>query len=161
MAYGDLGTANSGSPPTCRVTNSLTQLIPHITVTALTWDTNAVDPTGMHSTSVNTSRITIASPGMYVVTAAVEFVTGTDWTIVDLLLKVNGTTYIAKADIGTLTVADDGPNLNASTLWKFAANDYVEAYVYHRNGAVAARNVLANTVNTPVSFAVMWMGRGA
>lgn len=49
----------------CRVYNSGVFSLPNNTNTAITFDSEDYDPRGMHSTSVNTSRINIAVDGRY------------------------------------------------------------------------------------------------
>lgn len=51
--------------PACRAYRSTNQTIASLTDTALTFDANAYDNGSLHSTSSNTSRITIAVAGLY------------------------------------------------------------------------------------------------
>src|SRR5690349_10471036 len=56
--------------PSVKVTHSADQAVATTTFTGLSWDTEAVDNAGMHSTSANSSRLTFAhSTGLYLVGA--------------------------------------------------------------------------------------------
>jgi hypothetical protein len=52
-------------PPLCEVEQSVAQSIGNNSFTALTFTTEIVDNSGMHSTSSNTERITAVYPGWY------------------------------------------------------------------------------------------------
>ena len=49
----------------CSLSNSTDQVITTATITPITYDTEIADLSGMHSTSLNTSRITITKAGVY------------------------------------------------------------------------------------------------
>lgn len=155
MAYGAAGTVITGSPPTCRVWRSSAQSITQAVLTPVTFDTNRFDPTGMHSTVTNTSRITFTSPGVYLVGGNLEWAAGS--TSFRLLgIRLNGTTVIDQIihDPDTTGV---GTQQNVSTIYKFAANDYVEL-ICQQNSA-GALNVSSLSDYSP-SFYAMWMGLG-
>lgn len=58
--------------PSCGLSNSANQSIPNNTATTLTFDTES-DNDGLHSTSSNTGRITIQTPGVYQFSGLVSF----------------------------------------------------------------------------------------
>lgn len=146
------------NPPSCRVYHNAAQSIPHITVTALTFNTERFDTDTMHDTVTNNSRITIKTAGLYEVSFMLTMATNTDWTLIATQIRLNGATPIAKNQIGTLTVNDDASQ-TLTTLYKFAVNDYVEGCVYHRNAAAAARNTLVQGNSSP-EMAAVWVGLG-
>lgn len=53
------------APPRCEAYQSVSQNCTTGTVTTLTFTSETVDTDGIHSTSVNTSRMTIVTPGRY------------------------------------------------------------------------------------------------
>jgi hypothetical protein len=84
----------------------------------------------MHSTSVDTSRITFTTSGPYIVTANMGFAanaTGFRW----LKLRVNNS-----FDIGFVCQAaftGDTNVLSVTGQWNFSIGDYVEAVVYQNS----------------------------
>lgn len=72
VVQGPLSVGSSGSIalpriPTCKVTHSAVQEIPNNSFTGLSWDTNLINSTAMHSTSANSSRIVLTSSGLWVI----------------------------------------------------------------------------------------------
>lgn len=53
------------APPILKLVQTVAQSIPNAAATAATFSTEIVDSSGMHSTSVNTSRATAVYPGWY------------------------------------------------------------------------------------------------
>lgn len=140
------------SPPGCRVYHSTTQSISSGSDTAVAFDSEYFDNDTMHSTSSNTSRVTITTAGHYLLTAKIgwgAFNNG-DYTA---KLVVNGSTTIA---IDTRTVPASAA-LPARTClaanYKLAAADYVEVVVNQTSGV----GVLVSA--TP-EFGAAWLGPG-
>lgn len=121
-------------PPRCRLTKSTTQSIANNTTTSVTFDTEAFDDGGMHSTTTNTSRVTIPTggDGTYLVGAHVEFAANATGHRT-LLITVNGTstqTTVRENSVsGTLET-----RLACSSLVQLVAGDYVEARVVQTSG---------------------------
>ena len=79
----DLSIANFGTPvinnfaslraDTCGLYRTAAQSIPDTTLTAVLWDGENWDPSGMHSLASNTDRINILRSGIYLITATVRF----------------------------------------------------------------------------------------
>lgn len=121
-------------PPRCRLTKSATQSIPNTTTTAITFDVEDFDDGGMHSTTTNTSRITVPTggAGTYLVGAHVEFAQNATG-VRTLLITVNGTAT-------QTTVRDNSPSgssatrLACSSLVALVAGDYVEVLVVQTSG---------------------------
>lgn len=160
MAYGAAGTTVTGSPPGCRVFNSAAILVANATDTVLTFDTQRFDTDTMHSTSVNTSRITFNTPGVYLLSFTGQFVAATDYTQANSYFRLNGTTPIGLGgEIGTLTLNTAGAFVAATTIYKFAAADYAEVLVRQTNTLPASRNI-QNLANYSFEFSAMWLGLG-
>ena len=150
--------ASGGSKPMCRVYNNADQNVATATFTALTFNSERYDVGGMHSTTTNTSRITIPSGGggIYHVGAAIRFASSTAGTTRLLRLYLNGTTYIT--GIETSYVGGTGDTqLSTSCDYKFAAGDYIEAVVFQNTGGILA--VLTASAYSP-EFWCHWVGLG-
>lgn len=141
----------SATPDAARVYKATGQSIPNITVTALTFDTERFDDGGLHSTVSNTSRLTAAKAGVYVISAAVGFVEAGAGGLV-LILRVNGTTSIA-LDQGVAAT-----DTTISTIYKLNAGDYVEVLAFHNSGA--AKTTKSNNTDKPQEFAMAYVGEG-
>lgn len=131
--------AASVARDTAKVTNSAAQAITTGTFTILTFDTETWDTASMHSTSSNTSRITVPRAGKWRATAVVGWATDGSGNRISYF-KINGTTR----HIGYL-----GPGIAVNDLYysysnefDLAANDYVEVEVLH-NSVTSPLNVQA------------------
>lgn len=128
----------------CRVYNNATQSLTTATLTALTFNSERVDVGGMHSTSVNTSRITVPTGegGWYDFGGNVEFaanVTGDRRAY----LRVNGTTYVAVAATPAL-VGGSTSFLNVTCKYQLAAGDYIELVAFQNSGGALNSAVSGN-----------------
>ncbi len=130
------GTIISGGPITARVYNSSNISIPDITSTVLTFNSERWDANNLHSTGSLTSRITLDAARTCTVTASVAF-GATGGTLRDVWLQVNGGTIIAATSVPINTSS----YATVSTVYKFAAADYVEVAAYQNSGG--AINVVA------------------
>jgi hypothetical protein len=133
----------------CRVYNSAA--ISHTTsgtFQALTFDSERFDPSGMHSTSSNTSRITVPRAGKYLIGATIRFALSATGAR-QVRLRVNGATTIAQCN----TAAYSGLEmvLNISTVYQLAANDYVEVLAWQDTGG--ALNLQASAEESPEFWA--------
>lgn len=150
----------SGNPkPMCRVYNSTDQNVATSTFTALTFDSERYDVGGMHSTSANTSRITIPTGGggVYHIGASIRFAySATAGSVRLLRLRLNGTTYLNGLEIVPVGSSGD-TQLNVSCDYKLAAGDYVEAIAFHTVGSIIA--VLTASAYSP-EFWCHWVGVG-
>ena len=99
------------------------------------WDTDE-----MHSTTVNTGRITCKTPGKYLCVFACEF-GATATKIFQLMITLNaGRTIIASNHCEPYTTAGSTFPNQVVTIIDLIANDYIEACVYHNVGANAQVN---------------------
>lgn len=111
----------------------------NISFSATRWDTDTMWSSG------SPTRLTVHTAGKYLATAGVEFAGSSAGTSRQLQLRVNAATIIAMSShgpIGTATI-----NMNASAVWDFAINDYVEVIAYQDSGA--AINVLTDAAFSP------------
>lgn len=120
-------------PPACSIYNSAAQSVANNTATVLTANSERYDNDSMHSTSSNTSRITIQTAGRYLLVSTVLFDADADGFRRVSILH-NGTT-----SYGGISGVNDGSNigvrLTAVRSLVLAAGDYVEATCLHTAGA--------------------------
>lgn len=134
--------------PQARVYNSVNIGIPDSTGTALTFDSERYDNGDLHSTSVNTSRLTAPVTGLYSMGASIEW--GINAVgIRQLLLRRNAGAFI----VADLRAAVSAIQQSVHTEYRLAAGDYVEVVVVQTSGG--ALNVLAD----PAFSAEFWMHR--
>jgi hypothetical protein len=140
---GTLGTANGGTGGTlpvanggtgtaavnaCRVFHSVDQNVSSGSATELLFNSEVFDTAGMHSTSLNTSRITIVTAGTYVVIGHFQIRATTpgasEWAAT---IRLNGNANVARQAITYDAVAGDRTiELNVSTILDLAAGEYLE-----------------------------------
>lgn len=145
------------NPPACRVLNSvdITGIVTN-TQTRLTFDTELYDTDTMHSTSVNTGRITFNTAGLYAVGSSVTFGVSATGDRTLSLLKA-GTTIVAEADIAPNPTGGRGTGVVVATIYKFAAAEWVEVWATQNSGGNLS--VLKLGEFTPIFWAT-WMGFG-
>lgn len=120
-------------PPSCSVYNSAAQTVTNNTATDLTADSETYDNDSMHSTSSNTARITIQTPGRYLLIATVRFAADVDGYRT-VFFRDSGATDL----VGQLVFGNSASGVTALTAVRsqvFSAADYVTARVQHTAGA--------------------------
>lgn len=139
---------SAGNDAYCYIRSSSDQAIANTTVTALTFGSEVEDLLGMHSTSVNTSRITIPTGygGMWMLTVVAIWAGGG-----------TGSRQFGFMTNGAIQAGRSIPALanghrSALTLGPFrlAAGDYVEAYGYQDSGGSV--NVIGSSSGVPTDF---------
>lgn len=146
--------------PACRVYRSSSQSINSGALTAITFDTERYDTDTMHSTSVNTNRVTFNTAGLYDVGANISWQADTDYTRRIAYLQVNAAAIIARrSDESPAHALANAEDWNLNTTWKMAAGDYIELIVYQTNTSNNADNIVASSAYSPEIWAT-WTGRG-
>lgn len=115
-------------PPTCSVSGSSTQNVENDEPTVLTAATENFDNDSMHSTSSNTSRVTIQTPGRYLFLATVRFDNNSNPGIRRVSLLVNGTTTIGGMQVAGVT--NQPVRIQATRSFVLDEGEYVEALAY-------------------------------
>jgi hypothetical protein len=117
----------------CSVYKSANQSISTATSTAITFDTELKDTDGFHSTSSNTSRMTIPSgkAGFYLVTGQVNYASNASGVRAGELRK-NGS-FVTYAYISAPTNGDWTSGC-VSHIIELAVADYVELFAYQTSG---------------------------
>lgn len=147
------------NPPACRVYHDTTQSVADSTLTALVFNSERFDATGMHSTSALTGRITFNDAGLYMVTLCFGVAAAADYLSLGAHIRLNGGSFIASSFLGTQTDANDNYYVTVTTVYKFAVADYIETLCWQNNTANAARNVVSVGNRSP-EFAAAWIGLG-
>lgn len=142
----------SGTPAFvgAKVYNSGTQSISASNLTALTFDSEEWDTSGFHSTSVNTSRMTIPSgkDGKYLVVAGTR-VPGAGWSIG---IAVNGT----RVRNQTNTVGNGADSdIQTTAIVNVVATDYIEALVNDPTGGNVGH---ASAATAQSHLDIVWLG---
>ncbi len=122
------GTGSGGEGAS--VTKGSAQSIADTTLTAITFDTEEFDTDDLHSTSVNTERITIPATGVYLVTAGVQWASGTTGFRY-MNIELNGTTNLAEDRRNG--VSGQETEQTVSRIYSFTAGDYVVLNVYQNS----------------------------
>lgn len=147
------------NPPTCRVYNTSAISLATGSYTTLTFNSERWDPTSMHSTVSNPSRITISTAGVYIIEGHVQFDTNTTSERI-LEFLVNGTNEIAFQRLASNGTG--GSSIySLVTVWKFAAADYVELRAYQATGGAQNTGTSNSSTNAGgLDFGATWIGLG-
>ena len=117
---------------------SATLSVPNITFTAITFAQENFDTDAYHSTSSNTSRLTIPAGkgGYYQVNGSVRWDNNTTGDR-SLYIYKNGSEYVRSI----LTPSAQYPTQNVIAIMSLVATDYVELFVYHASGGTRTAEV--------------------
>lgn len=132
-------------PSVCVVTNSTTQSISHNLTTNLTFNTETLDPAGLHSTSADTDQIVIKCAGLYEVVANVEmaaFAAGTTNTVfgrIDILKNSTALKFCTSP-----MLVNQPTQMSLTTIETFGHGDVIRLQAYQNTGS--ALNVSGGTV---------------
>jgi len=144
------------NPPACRVYHNTTQSATSAVALTLAMNSERYDTDNMHDLVTNNSRITMNTAGLYLVTAHAAFAANATGQR-DLYLQVNASTYIAMAT--TPSIGAGGETfLSVSSVFKFAATDYVIARVFQNSGG--ALNVNGTSLAYGCEMSATWVGSG-
>lgn len=122
--------------------------------TLMTWNTEDFDTDGFHSTSSNTSRMTIPSGkgGKYLITAFIGWeYSGNSTGMRAAYIYKNGSIHKYSMQIAA---ASGGIYFTLSQVMNLVATDYVEIKVYQSSGTT----LLAGGGNDSSSFAITYLG---
>lgn len=122
----------------CILRKSADQNISNGSITAVTWDTETADTNSYHSTSSNTSRITIPTNGKYLLTYTLALAANATAQRYAWIGK-NGNTsdrfngyHLANASGG------DKSAWGSHTVESCTAGDYYEVYIFQNSGGTLA-----------------------
>lgn len=118
------------NPPACRVFSSANQNILTATDTTITFDSERFDTDTMWVVGSPT-RITCNTAGVYIVTFCMTWSANASGDR-KIRVRLNGSTLIVSDERSS--GQNDPFDHSTSTLYKFAAGDYIEAYVGQNSG---------------------------
>lgn len=136
-----------------RVFNTLAISIADATATAVTFDSERFDTSDFHSTVSNTSRLTIPVAGVCHVSGHLQWAANATGTR-RAAIRLSGSTLLAeqRTDNSGASVVT---GISVSTLYRFAATDYLELLAEQNSGGALNVNTAGNT--SP-EFAVYCLG---
>lgn len=126
------------SVPSARVYNSAAISAAHNATVMLTFNSERWDSDNIHSTSLNTSRLTCVTPGLYTGLGQVA-IAASATGVRQVFVRINSGTLIAN-DVRSASSAF-ATELAVPFIWRLAAGDYIELGVFQNSGA--ARDVTA------------------
>lgn len=129
---------DSPTQPRCVAFNNGTQSINDSTITIATMDSEDIDVGGLHSTSVNTSRLTIPTggDGLYLITARSQFAANATGARQFRIVKnSSGSPSIINLYEGTATV---DRTMQAQLMENAVAGDFYEIHVFQSSGGALA-----------------------
>ena len=132
-------------PDGCRVYNSANLTIHNNTDTPLTFNSERYDNGGLHSTSVNTSRLTAVKTGTYLITGHVEWSSSSPSIGArEIKIYLNHATVIADEQIAAITTSLVVTTQSIATLYHLTATNYVELVVSHNQGVSLVIDAVPN-----------------
>lgn len=138
----------------CRVYNNANiSIATSGTPQALTFNSERFDVFGLHSTSLNTGRLTAVRSGVYSIFGSIEYAANTTGQRF-VFIMANGTTDIAAVSQNA-TAGGYSSFLSISTNYYLSANEYVELVALQNSGG--ALNVLYTSSRSP-EFGMMYVG---
>ena len=143
----------------CSLYKTANQTISHDTITQVTFDAEAYDTDGFHSTSTNTSRITIPTGkgGKYLFTFQTQWdLNGTgDRSIYYYKNGANGTAMVRYSIVSGSYYTIQ----NASIVLDLVAGDYIEMYVLQSSGGNLNIQYDTNTAQSSrIRFSASYLG---
>ena len=134
-----------------RVYNNANISVPDSTWTALNFNSEVFDTDGMHSSVTNTDRLTVVTPGTYLIGGQLAFAAnGAGIRGIEIFL--NGATVIG--EVNDIPVGTGNWRMAiAPTLYQLIAGDYLQLRAYQTSGGDLYVNYYA--AYSPVFWAVM------
>jgi hypothetical protein len=120
----------------CSLYSSVSVSIPNSTWTAVNFNSESLDTNAYHSTSSNTSRITIPAgkAGKYIIFGKAQFQkNGTGRRLAKLRINGTGTSY-SEGEAPPSNNQDTSITLTCINFASLSVNDYLELYVYQESG---------------------------
>lgn len=146
-----IATPYSGiGPPICILTDVGVQSIPTATYTALAWDTEFVDASGLHSTASTTENIYVKKSGWYTISAQVLFDTNATG-VRNIRLKKNGSVLDRSSTVFPAVTGNATSMITIVNAY-LESGDYVSVEVQQNSGGDL--DVKLNESN----FNLIWIG---
>lgn len=127
------------------------QVLTAVTTAAILFNSERFDTDGYHSTSSNTSRMTVPVAGYYLISGSLGFPTASGVNL-QLFIRLNGTTNLNMQSFPGDATYNRYISLN--TTYQLAAGDYVEMCAQASSGLT----LLAASGNNQPEFAIALLG---
>jgi hypothetical protein len=137
-------------PPSVKLERTTGQVVYDASAAIIVWDSEVWDTDGMHDNATNQDRITINTPGIYLVIGAVRYNAGISDDS-SVTIWQNGSTFIVRDEGGPANTAG---GRTVSALVNMNANDYLHLQVYQNNSANTSRTTTSGTF-----FSAAWIGQ--
>jgi len=108
---------------------------------AIPFDSETYDDSNWHSTSVNTSRVTVDRYGKYTICGSATFSNSSATGVRSLFIRINGTIIIAASKLAGATAFS--PGVNVAGTYKLSAGDYIELVAAQTSGG--ALDIISGT----------------
>lgn len=143
------------NPPRCMAYQINPQTVAQSTWTGIILDGESYDTDGMHSTSASPTRITIQTPGNYLIYGNVNFGTLPSGFQANVQIRVNGGAF--ETDTDTEPTSASGSNQMTSDITSkvLRAGDYVEIFAWSNN--TGGFTTVASTGGWRSSLNVRWV----
>lgn len=150
-----LGGLNTQRVPFCRIYQGSTVTTSSNTLQVLNFDTETIDNDGMHSTSVNSSRITCITAGVYNIFGHVEWAPNSSG-IRQVAIKLNGGSNAIVREQRVAGAISGVMAQTIQTVYALVAGDYVTLEILQ--DGVANLGTGLNPVGQGVVFGAAFMG---
>ncbi len=152
LAAGAVTPAKVSGVPAVRAFNNANVPVPNGTFVPVPLNSERFDTATMHKTDVDTSRLTVSAPGIYMVTGNATWLNNTTGAR-ELNIRKNGTVVLARV------VQPGDPTINTTdqsvtTLVQLAAGDFVELVARQNSGV--ALTIGASGEHSP-EFSAVWV----
>ncbi len=155
---GSVGPGELAQIPSVRARRTTAQSIANSTLTTVALTTETWDHGGLHSNSINNSRLTAPIDGVYLITANVFWDPSSAGERM-LGIRLNGTTFIgltADSAADTAVFVDDP--LTVSTAYLMNSGDFVQAMVQQNSGASLSVGASSGGAQTSPEVSMTWLG---
>ena len=142
---------NHTVPPACKATRSSD--LSFTSATAIAWNSEDFDTDAMHDIVTNSTRVTVNTDGIYIVTLALSMIYTGTLTGANVELMKNGSTF-SFTSLQSSRTSDLVSSYTGITT--AVATDYFEAKV-----TISGATALIVKADTKCSFSAVWVGRTA
>lgn len=148
-----IGTART-TVPSCRIRGTVAQTIPDAGNVAVNFGASRWDNDNMWSAGTPT-RITFTTSGLYLVGATMQITVSNDYVHIMSQVRLLGATVIGSSAYQQNNVVNTDGRVAVSTVWNFAAGEWIDFSIYADNTAGSAtRQILVTSALSPEAYAV-------